>query len=145
MAPQKLTMTIITMGAIRKASSTSASGAASSHPSTCRFFSRIPSPLCRPVPPGPCLHLANKLSGGPGGGTPPGRSPRVTRGDTDQAAMNSFHLRTMYWFSSITAFQQATAPMRSSKDPPSRTSPAWASTSPVGEVMTSVASLPSNQ
>ena len=30
-----------------------------------------------------------------------------------QAAMNSFHLRTMYWFSSMTEFQQATAPMRS--------------------------------
>ena len=29
------------------------------------------------------------------------------------AAMNSFHLRTMYSFSSMTAFQQATAPMRS--------------------------------
>ena len=31
----------------------------------------------------------------------------------DQAAMNSFHLRTMYWFSSMTEFQQATLPMRS--------------------------------
>ena len=37
--------------------------------------------------------------------------------------MNSFHLRTMYWFSSITAFQQATRPMRSSNEPPSRTAP----------------------
>ncbi len=44
----------------------------------------------------------------------------------DQAAMNSFHLRTMYWFSSITEFQQATRPMRSSNEPPSRTSPACA-------------------
>jgi gamma-glutamyltranspeptidase/glutathione hydrolase len=44
---------------------------------------------------------------------------------SDQAAMNSFHLRTMYWFSSMTEFQQATWPMRSRNDPPSRTAPAF--------------------
>ena len=74
------------------------------------------------------------------------RGPRPEVGPLGyQDAMNSFHLRTMYWFSSMTEFQQATEPMRSSKEPPSRTSPATASWSPVGEVMTSVAGLPSNQ
>ncbi len=52
---------------------------------------------------------------GRGGRQPPGAfgaNGRLTSGGPPQAAMNSFHLRTMYWFSSITEFQQATAPMR---------------------------------
>ena len=53
------------------------------------------------------------------GRAPPGRRGPVLPGLRDgvahlgHAAMNSFHLRTMYWFSSMTAFQQATDPMRS--------------------------------
>ena len=51
-------------------------------------------------------HHGDRLSGC----RPP---PSVGDGRPRHAAMNSFHLRTMYWFSSMTAFQQATAPMRS--------------------------------
>ena len=47
--------------------------------------------------------------------------------------MNSLHLRTIYWFSSMTDFRQATLPTRSIYAPPSRTWPAFASLSAVGD------------
>ena len=55
--------------------------------------------------------------------SPPSRSTQrgerrgsgaAARGVARYAATNSFHLRTMYSFSSITAFQQAMEPMRAS-------------------------------
>ena len=61
------------------------------------------------------------------------------------AAMNSFHFRTMYRFSSITEFQHSTAPIRSWNDPPSRTAPADSIICPNGLMMSPCAGLPSNQ
>ena len=61
------------------------------------------------------------------------------------AAMNSFHFRTMYRFSSITEFQHSTAPMRSWNEPPSRTAPADSIICPNGLMMSPCAGLPSNQ
>ncbi len=46
--------------------------------------------------------------------SPPAAACRRADPGRRQAATNSFHLRTMYSFSSITAFQQAMPPMRCS-------------------------------
>ena len=147
-ACQKLTTTIIAMGSTRKRIRTSVRGEASSQPVRCRFVSpaRMGPPVvvscgCTASWAAPRAHPGR-------GGLGQDQGVKVKpegSGREDQAAMNSFHLRTMYWFSSMTAFQQATEPMRSSKEPPSRTSPACAMASPKGLVMVSVASLPSNQ
>ena len=61
------------------------------------------------------------------------------------AAMNSFHFRTMYRFSSITEFQHSTAPIRSWNEPPSRTAPADSIFWPNGLMMSPCAGFPSNQ
>ena len=101
MAPQKLTTTIIAIGRTRKNSSTAQIGIAKQPDPTKRDHRRR-QPGRSLVTFG--LQICRKYRG-------PRRSPSWPHLAHD--AMNSFHLRTMYWFSSITAFQQATAPMRS--------------------------------